>query len=195
MLWWGGLRAQSSADPEELPRTGSCICSLCTLTQAAGSVMAQNALRAPPREPTCPVDLTASSFQWNCGDRVRNLGTRGPISCSGPTLTWMAWTSLLLSSRAAEAVDDPKEAAPRCSPRMRRPSFLYCSMGSHSRSRNPWTGGQDDQRRQACLPFLLCPRTLTPFPMSVSFSFPSALPPSLPPTLPPFLFLRQDFSV
>lgn len=53
----------------------------------------------------------------------------------------MACTSRLLSSRAAEAVDEPKEAAPRCSPRMRRPSFRYCSMGSHSRSRKPWTTG------------------------------------------------------
>ena len=74
----------------------------------------------------------------------RELGTVEqslPALDAGGLLTWIACTSRLLSSKAAEAVDEPKEAAPRCSPRMRRPSFLYCSMGSHSRSRNPWTGG------------------------------------------------------
>lgn len=99
-----------------------------------------------------------------------------PISCSSPALTWMAWTSLLLSSRAAEAVDDPKEAAPRCSPRMRRPSFLYCSMGSHSRSRNPWTGGQDYQRCQACPGLSSLPRALTPFPIQFLFLLSFLLP-------------------
>lgn len=74
----------------------------------------------------------------------RELGTVEqslPALDAGGPLTWIACTSRLLSSKAAEAVDEPKEAAPRCSPRMRRPSFLYCSMGSHSRSRNPWTRG------------------------------------------------------
>ena len=66
-----------------------------------------------------------------------------PALDAGGLLTWIACTSRLLSSKAAEAVDEPKEAAPRCSPRMRRPSFLYCSMGSHSRSRNPWTRGTE----------------------------------------------------
>lgn len=55
--------------------------------------------------------------------------------------TCMAWTSRLLSSRAAEAVDVPKEAAPRWIPRIMRPSFLYCSMGIQNRSLTPWTGG------------------------------------------------------
>lgn len=55
------------------------------------------------------------------------------------TLTWIACTSLLLSSKAAEAVEVPKDAAPLWSPRIMRPSFLYCSMGSQNRSRTPWT--------------------------------------------------------
>lgn len=53
--------------------------------------------------------------------------------------TWIACTSRLLSSRAAEAVEVPKDAAPLCKPRIMRPSFLYCSIGSQKRSRTPWT--------------------------------------------------------
>lgn len=52
----------------------------------------------------------------------------------------MACTSLLLSSRAADAVEVPKDAAPLWRPRIMRPSFLYCSMGSQNRSLTPWTG-------------------------------------------------------
>lgn len=79
---------------------------------------------------------------WQCGAMADRPCPPCPARLDArPSLTWMACTSRLLSSRAAEAVDEPKEAAPRCSPRMRRPSFLYCSMGSHSRSRNPWTAG------------------------------------------------------
>lgn len=55
-------------------------------------------------------------------------------------ITCMACTSLLLSSRAADAVDVPKDAAPLWRPRIIRPSFLYCSMGSQKRSLTPWTG-------------------------------------------------------
>lgn len=61
------------------------------------------------------------------------------------TQTWMACTRRLLSSRAAEAVEVPKEAAPRCRPRMMRPSLRYCSMGSQKRSRRPWTGGREKE--------------------------------------------------
>lgn len=53
--------------------------------------------------------------------------------------TWMVRTILLVSSRAAMAVDVPKEAVPLWKPRTIRPSFLYCSMGSQTKSRNPWT--------------------------------------------------------
>lgn len=53
--------------------------------------------------------------------------------------TWMVRTILLVSSRAAIAVDVPKEAVPRWNPRTIRPSFLYCSIGSQTRSLNPWT--------------------------------------------------------
>lgn len=53
--------------------------------------------------------------------------------------TCMACTSLLLSSRAAEAVEVPKDAAPLWRPRIIRPSFLYCSIGIQNRSRTPWT--------------------------------------------------------
>lgn len=56
----------------------------------------------------------------------------------------MAWTSLLLSSRAAEAVEVPKDAAPLWRPRIMRPSFLYCSMGNQNKSRTPWT--EESQR-------------------------------------------------
>lgn len=52
----------------------------------------------------------------------------------------MACTSLLLSSRAADAVEVPKDAAPLWRPRIIRPSFLYCSMGNQNRSLTPWTG-------------------------------------------------------
>ena len=51
----------------------------------------------------------------------------------------MAWTSRLVSSRAAMAVDVVNELAPRCKPRTIRPSFWYCSMGSQNKSRIPWT--------------------------------------------------------
>lgn len=51
----------------------------------------------------------------------------------------MACTSLLLSSRAAEAVEVPKDAAPRWRPRIMRPSRLYCSMGIQNKSLTPWT--------------------------------------------------------
>lgn len=57
--------------------------------------------------------------------------------------TCMAWTSLLLSSRAADAVEVPKDAAPLWRPRIMRPSFLYCSIGSQNRSLTPWTGQKD----------------------------------------------------
>jgi hypothetical protein len=53
--------------------------------------------------------------------------------------TCMAWTSLLVSSSAAMAVDVVNELAPRCRPRTIRPSFWYCSMGSQNKSRIPWT--------------------------------------------------------
>lgn len=56
--------------------------------------------------------------------------------------TWMACTSLLLSSKAADAVEVPKDAAPLWRPLMMRPSFLYCSIGSQKRSLTPWTGGR-----------------------------------------------------
>lgn len=51
--------------------------------------------------------------------------------------TWMVRTILLVSSRAAMAVDVPKEAVPLWNPRTIRPSFLYCSMGSQTKSLNP----------------------------------------------------------
>lgn len=57
----------------------------------------------------------------------------------GEKITWMVRTILLVSSRAAIAVDVPKEAVPRWNPRTIRPSFLYCSIGSQTKSLNPWT--------------------------------------------------------
>lgn len=62
--------------------------------------------------------------------------------------TCMAWTSLLLSSRAADAVEVPKDAAPLWRPRIMRPSFLYCSMGSQNRSLTPWTGRKAETQRR-----------------------------------------------
>lgn len=62
--------------------------------------------------------------------------------------TCMACTSLLLSSRAADAVEVPNDAAPRWRPRIMRPSFLYCSIGSQKRSRTPWTGQRDKDEQQ-----------------------------------------------
>jgi hypothetical protein len=53
--------------------------------------------------------------------------------------TCMAWTSLLVSSSAAMAVDVVNELAPRWRPLTIRPSFWYCSMGSQNKSRIPWT--------------------------------------------------------
>lgn len=57
----------------------------------------------------------------------------------GKRITWMVRTILLVSSRAAIAVEVPKEAVPRWNPRTIRPSFLYCSIGSQTKSLNPWT--------------------------------------------------------
>lgn len=71
---------------------------------------------------------------------------RKPQPISRPT--WMACTRRLLSSRAAEAVEVPKEAAPRCRPRMIRPSLRYCSIGSQKRSRKPWTGKETGRSRE-----------------------------------------------
>lgn len=61
--------------------------------------------------------------------------------------TWIACTSLLLSSRAADAVEVPKDAAPLWRPRMMRPSFLYCSIGSQNKSLTPWTGQDEGERK------------------------------------------------
>lgn len=53
--------------------------------------------------------------------------------------TWIVRTILFVSSRAAIAVEVPKEAVPRWNPRTIRPSFLYCSIGSQTKSLSPWT--------------------------------------------------------
>lgn len=71
----------------------------------------------------------------------RSLQTEPGLYCSEwkGGFTWMVRTILLVSSRAAMAVDVPKEAVPLWNPRTIRPSFLYCSMGSQTKSLNPWT--------------------------------------------------------
>lgn len=128
--------------------------------------------REPPRNTMSCAFIYAQPFQL--GAKNQEPGDEGVPFLSSPALTWMAWTSRLLSSRAAEAVDDPKEAAPRCSPRMRRPSFLYCSMGSHRRSRNPWTvcrTGLSERDAKTALASLPCTRTLTSFPNQFLFPF------------------------
>lgn len=72
--------------------------------------------------------------------------------------TWMACTSLLLSSRAADAVEVPKDAAPLWRPLIMRPSFLYCSMGSQKRSLTPWTEGKgvkwDENSKSSTVPIV-----------------------------------------
>ena len=57
----------------------------------------------------------------------------------------MVRTIRLVSSRAAMAVEVPKDAVPRWNPRTMRPSLRYCSMGSHTRSLNPWTEHNDKE--------------------------------------------------
>lgn len=58
--------------------------------------------------------------------------TNGSCDC-----TWMVRTMRLVSSRAAIAVEVPKDAVPRWNPRTIRPSLRYCSMGSQTRSLKP----------------------------------------------------------
>ncbi len=53
--------------------------------------------------------------------------------------TCIVRTIRFVSSRAAIAVEVPKEAVPRWKPRTILPSLRYCSMGSQTRSLKPWT--------------------------------------------------------
>ena len=54
-------------------------------------------------------------------------------------VTCMVWTILFVSSRAAIAVEVPKEAAPLWNPLTMRPSFRYCSIGNQTKSLRPCT--------------------------------------------------------
>ena len=53
-------------------------------------------------------------------------------------------TALLVSSRKAIADEVVKELAPLCSPLMTRPSLRYWSIGSHTRSTNPWNNCRNE---------------------------------------------------